>query len=229
MKKGFYLFVLAVLLFSLSACTGSSTPSPITQEIRVWQNAYSKFLKGVETYNYIDREFIIPGSYNIPPVFYLYDIDKNGIPELILITDDGNWENSSCDIFTYTSNAVIKIGNIKWNWFGSIGASDNADGLFSDDSYKGHYGHLYRYTINNDTLVEQLICEYQFRPHPDEKGYIAIYDDNGDMQSFIEDDENEYAANSPEAHELIHELQFDFFQITEENIEEVIMKFGDPN
>ena len=270
MKRRLFLFVVSAILFSLTDCVGNTThsptveltpnnehtshppspspvslsPTPTAQAAEAWQGAYAEFLQGVETYNYAVREYIVPGGYNIPPVFYLHDIDKDGIPELILIIDDGDWGSSSCDVFTYTNNTVLKIGSIKWDWFGGIGEPVNStEGLLSDASYKGHYGSLYCYTIQNGALFEQLICEYQFRPRPGEKGYVYIYDDNGNIRSVIEDEkpqreltdytdnyDNVYAENSPEFHELFSGiLWFDFYQITNEDIDEVIFRFGSQN
>jgi len=189
-----------------------------------WMDAYADFLRGVETYGYLQRDDIVPGSFDIPPVFCLYDIDQDGIPELILLTDDSNWENACCDIFTYSKNIVQQIGSVKWDWFGKIGAADPIrKGLFSDDGYKGHYGSLYYYTIQDGILVEQLVCEYQFRPKPGEKGYIRIYDDCGNIVSFHEDDEFGYAEEQTSAYtELFEWLPFCFYRITDESIQAAI-------
>jgi len=186
-----------------------------------WEDAYTEFLHGIETFGYIERDYIIPGNFYIPPVFYIYDIDQDGIPELILLSDDGNWENSCCDIFAYSNSTVQKLGSIKWDWFGEIGAPKYVmEGLFSDDSYKRHYGSIYYYTIQDGMLVEQLVCEYQFRPHPGEKGYIRIYDDSGNISSFIEDSELVYAEERiPEYEELFGWVPFCFYAITDESIQ----------
>lgn len=171
------------------------TSSINTQLEGEWQDVYAEFLRGIDTYGYVTRDYIIPGSYEIPPLFYIYDIDKNGTPELILISDNGNWENISCDVFTYINNAAQKIGSMKFNLFGAIGAPNNeTEGLFSDDSYKGHYGSLYYYTIKNDVFIEQLFCNFDSRT-------ISV---------------NE--AGYDEAYKQIEYTPFDFCQITEENI-----------
>ena len=190
-----------------------------------WQTAYADLLRKVQNFGYVEREYTIPGSFDTPPLFYLYDIDVDGIPELILLSYDGAWTEPSCNVYTYTDNSVIRVGRIIWHWFGSIGAPDDfSEGLFSDASYKGHYGSLYYYTLKNGELIEQLICKYHFRPTAEEKGYIVIYDDNGNVSSVIQDDETGYAENSPEARELLHQSWFDFYQITEENIQSAIYK-----
>ena len=198
----------------------NSIPPPGAQAVETWQEAYAEFLRGVDTY-YI-RDYIVPGSYDIPPLFCLYDIDKNGIPELILISDNGNWEDVSCDVFTYGNTAAQHTGSIKFELFGEIGAPDNTtEGLYSDNSYKGHYGKLYFYTIEDGVFIERLICEYNFRPPIDENGYIYIYDDNGMISNVIEGEVG-YVEASFETLGLPCGPMFDFYRITEENIEKVI-------
>ena len=198
-----------------------------TQSIKTWKTAYSDFLLGVETNNYIEREYIVPSDYDIPPAFYLYDIDKDGIPELILITDDGDWENACCEVFTYINDDVQKLGNMKFDWFGSFGVSGNLmTGLYCDDGYKGHYGNLYHYTIQNGVLTEKIVWEYNFRPGIGEKGYIYIYDDDGVIQRIIEDNETDYAENSSVVEEMFDGYSFfKFYQITKDNISEMIEQF----
>lgn len=169
------------------------TSSINTQIEDAWQDVYAKFLRGIDTYGYTTRDYIIPGSYEIPPLFYIYDIDQNGTPELILICDNGNWEDLSCDVFTYKNNAAQKIGSMKFNLFGAIGAPNNiTEGLFSEDTYKGDFGSLHYYTIKNDVFIEQLFCEFDSR-----------------TISGNEAGNDEYTP-------------FDFYQITEENIKESI-------
>ena len=186
-----------------------------------WQVLYAEFLQGVETYNYIEREHIIPCNYSTPPLFCLYDIDKCGTPELILISDDGKWENASCDVFSCTNDAVERIGSIKWNWFGDIGAPKyRADGLYSDDSYKGHYGILYCYTIRNNTLVEQIICEYNINPTANEKAYINIHEEDGTIHNSI----GKVYAGEKEAYTIFSVTLLEFWQITDASIDAVITR-----
>jgi hypothetical protein len=149
---------------------------PDAQSSEPWKDAYSEFLRGVETYDYRTRDYIVPGNFDIPPVFCIYDIDQDKMPELILVSDDGDWE-PYFEVFTYAKNTVNKVGSIKCDWFGQIGSPDNnSGGLFSEDSYKGHYGKLYHYTIQDGVLVERLVTEWQFRPGLGENAYAYIYE-----------------------------------------------------
>ena len=176
-------------------------------QIEDWQDAYAEYLRTVETYGYYPREYIMSGNYDVPPVFSLFDIDKNGIPELILISDNG------CEVFSYIDGAVKSIGCMAFDWFGAIGVPDNiTEGLFSDDSYKGHYGLLYYYTIEDDVLVERLCCEYNYRPAPGESNYTCIYpfDDNALPLIFTEG-----YAEYPEIYEQYKFSFLKFYQITE--------------
>jgi|GEM_PF-6527414 len=204
-----------------------------------WQHAYAELLRSVDTYDYAVRDYFVDGSHGIPPIFYLHDIDVNGIPELIFISDDGNWENASCEVFSYTEDRVVKLGSIKWDFFGTIGWFDNnLPGLISNDSYKGHYGEIYYYTIQNGILDEQLMCKYDFRTGADENDYIYLYDDNGEIQRVLEDNEN--YAEIRETDMYLHVLKkaannsdialrmiksFRFYQITDENINDIVINF----
>jgi hypothetical protein len=175
----------------------------------------------VETYGYRSRDYIVPGNFDIPPVFCIYDIDHDKMPELILVSDDGDWE-PYFDVFTYTNNTVNKVGSIKCDWFGQIGSPDNiSSGLFSADSYKGHYGKLYHYTIQDGVLVERLVCEWHLRPGPNENAYAYIYNIDGSILSSIEGDVS-YVEKSYYEYKQIRYTAFDFYKITEKNIKEVL-------
>jgi hypothetical protein len=192
----------------------------IRQDEKAWQAAYSELLICVETYNYVEREYVVPGSYSTPPIFCLYDIDKSGVPELVLISDDGNWDNPSCEVFSYIDGTAKKIGSMNWNLFGSIEAPDfRTEGLYSDDGYKGHYGSLYHYTIQNGILTERLICEYNFQPSNGKKAYVYEYDETGSVHDLTG---NVYAGEQ-EAYAVFSMKLLDFYQITDENTIEAIM------
>jgi len=252
MKNRLYLFALIASLLSLAACAGqtpyvsqppsaasvspsaaaatqtveawpyvSPSPPPV-QAMDPWQHAYLAFLQGVETYNY--ERLHRMGSFDVPPVFSLHDIDSDGIPELILISDDGTWEDLSCEVFTYTNGAVQSLGNIIWNWFGSIGApTDLTEGLLSDDSYKGHFGEEYYYTLRDGVLTEQLVCEWNFSPDTDENAYIFFYDGDG-LQCAIEGN-IAYVESRCGGYNPFESVALEFHQIRE-NVVEVLVGFG---
>jgi len=190
-----------------------------------WEAAYIEFLRGVETYGYVERDYFVPGSFGVTPAFYMYDIDNDGIPELILITDDGDWEFSSCDIFTYAGNVVSMLGSIEWDWFGSIGAPDNLnEGLLSVAGYKSLGGSLYYYTIRDGVLVEQIVYEWVLRPFPDEDAYVKTYDMNSDTWSVIEGDP-QYVEDCMRAQNQYDFTFLFFYQINEESIMEAISNY----
>jgi hypothetical protein len=191
------------------------------QSSEPWKDAYAEFLRGVETYGYRSRDYIVPGNFDIPPVFCIYDIDQDKMPELILVGDDGDWK-PYFDVFTYAKNTVNKVGSIKCDWFGQIGSPDNnSGGLFSEDSYKGHYGKLYHYTIQDGVLVERLVTEWQFRPGLGENAYAYIYNSDGSIMKSIEGDVA-YVEDSLYEYKQIKFTAFDFYQITDMNIKDVI-------
>lgn len=166
--------------------------------VQTWQDAYAEFLRENIPTSKIDRDSLIEGSdeevrfgefmaggYPTVPFFYIYDIDKNGTPELICI----DFTQDYCgDVFTFIDNSITKLGSIEFYPFGSLGIPlDKQNGLYSDVGYKGHYGEVLYYTIDNVTIVSQLALEYNNQPDvsPDKTG--VSYDfDNFDRLDFYE-------------------------------------------
>ncbi|MDR0490195.1 MAG: hypothetical protein LBH28_02970, partial [Oscillospiraceae bacterium] len=117
--------------------------------------------------------------------------------------------------------SIKRIGSIKFNLFGDIGCPANfEEGLFSDDTYKGHYGSLYYYSIKNGALVEQLFCEYNNNPASGcVFAHIFVYDKNGNSRMVSEGEEG-----YDEACKQLEYASFYFCQISEENICEIVYR-----
>ena len=167
------------------------SPSPaVTVTISAeqsWKEAYATYLRENIPTGEIDIDLLDLGSEEqmrysaflaaglpVDPFFYLYDMDNNGTPELICIRPAFDYDG---DVYTFKDNAITKLGNIKFYPFGSIGIPlDKENGLYSDVGYKGHYGEVYYYTIENDALKSQLALEYNNQPE--------ISDNSGDPYAF---------------------------------------------
>jgi len=190
----------------------------------IWIYSYFNYLMNINTNNYTNNEYVIPGNYDKLPVFCLYDIDNNEIPEIILIYDDGNWENVNCDVLSFMNDKIINLGRIKINIFGNIGAPINIDeGLFCDDTYKGHYGALYYYTIENNKLKEKIYSLYDYSASLNiEEHYSLIFMyDNPNEIKVIHNTDKKYK----EAKKLIELKSIEFYQISEKNINGSIIAF----
>ena len=125
------------------------------------------------------------GGYLTAPFFYIYDIDKNGTPELAFINPTYDY---NADVYTFTDNSIVKLGSIEFYPFGGLGIPlDKKNGLYSDVGYKGHYGKVLYYTIEDGSIVSLLALEYNNQPDvsPDKAG--PFYDfNNFDPLSFYE-------------------------------------------
>ena len=190
------------------------TPQPVINQ--KWQIAYMEFIRGhipvnkVDTVDYVYRaeEVALIGAflaagYPIDPFFYLYDIDKNGIPEIIYI-DAANKFDGDVDVYTYADNLVIKVGSIEFYPFGGLGMPLNrTDGIYSDIGYKGQNGGVYLYTMDNGILTGKLVFEYnnQSEGSQQKPGLCMAFNKSCDF------------------------AWLDYYEVTESNIQKLI--FGD--
>ena len=154
----------------------SAISQPVITPIpEAWQSAYAEFLKQNVRTEEVDFDTLVEGSdaqarymafsaggYPITPFYYLYDIDKDEVPELICIDAAKGFEG---DVYSYIDNSVIEIGSIRFYPFGGLGMPlDQTGGLYSDVGYKGHYGEIYFYTMNSGVLTGQMVLEYNNQP-----------------------------------------------------------------
>ena len=173
-------------------------PATNTPAVQTWQEAYTEFLREHIQTDGIDIDALPEGSeeqtrlgafmaggYPAGPFFYIHDIDKNGTPELVFIDPVHDYDG---DVYTFTENSITKLGSVRIYPFGGLGIPlDKQNGLYSDVGYKGNYGEVLYYTIENGTIVSQLALEYNNQPDasPDYAG--GFYDhDNFDQLDFYE-------------------------------------------
>lgn len=176
------------------------TPSPIVAS--VWQDTYARFLRENIQKNKVDVDSLadgsdkqvrfysfIAGGYPVTPFFYLYDIDKDGIPELIYVNAANGGD---ADIYSYKNKSISKLGSIKFYPFGGLGIlADKTKGLYSDIGYKEQYGEIYVYTINSGVLTEKKFLEYNNQPELSPSQHSLPYSfDNFDMLDYYETTES---------------------------------------
>lgn len=157
MKK-FVILLTFIILFSLTiiGCTESdeaqnsnntqnsgnqniSTSSNTNTQTQTWQSAYIEHLKKLPA----------PSDNLGYSTFGMRDLDKNGIPELLIIQQDSNALNAILTVYSYDSD-IYKIGdysNPKKLFLGGFRFSNNPDipGLFECWWGSGveHYGYIY--------------------------------------------------------------------------------------
>jgi len=179
------------------------------QTAQTWQDVYAEFLRENIPTGEIDIDSLDEGSeeesrlsafmaagYPIVPFFYVYDIDNNGTPELVFIDPTYDYDG---DVYTFIDNSIVKLGSIEFYPFGSLGIPlDKQIGLYSDVGYKGYYGEILYYTIENGTIVSQLALAYNNQPDVNPERTGTLYDhDNFDL--------------------------LDYYEVTEENISKVFL------
>lgn len=81
-------------------------------------------------------------------IYALYDIDKNGFPELILTTDMDR--PAECHIYTYTNNRIVDLGT-QYAQYGIYGIDENGILISGGGTGVVAYNRLY---IENNVLKE---------------------------------------------------------------------------
>jgi hypothetical protein len=172
------------------------TSSPIV--VSSWQDTYARFLReniqknkvnvGSLADGSVEQErfsSFLAGGYPVTPFFYLYDIDKDGIPELICVNAVNG---DDADLYSYKNKSISKLGSVKFYPFGGLGIlADKTEGLYSDIGYKEKHGEIYVYTINCGILTEKKFLEYnnQSELSPSQNSLSYSFD-NFDMLDYYE-------------------------------------------
>ena len=108
-----------------------------------------------------------PGEFyfNEEPIRYgLHDMDRSGVPELIIYCGSWTHSQSHCFVYTYLRGEVRLIGMIGCNWYeGDCGLEDYGSkkypGLIWSDAGTGIEFSIY-YTVKNNRIVSELVEEY---------------------------------------------------------------------
>jgi len=83
----------------------------------------------------------------------------------------------SGDLLAFWNNLAVKLGSIEFYPFGRLGKPlDKQNGLYSDVGYKGHYGEVLYYTIEDGTVASELAIEYNNQPNVSPKKPGTNYD-----------------------------------------------------
>lgn len=142
------------------------TPTPPTLD-EIWRDAYAQFLynKKPELLECIESSVSNLGGYHHLPeniremLFILYDIDRNGIPELILINSE---------VFTFSNDAIVKVGDVDSfllfspeNRLYRLNDSGEAyEGIIQlSDDWDGYA--VYHITTTNGVLKKETIYSYR--------------------------------------------------------------------
>ena len=122
--------------------TIASPPSESLENDDAWKNLYRNEL----------LRYMRSSDYTSDVMFDLYDLDGNGVPELLI--SQGAAHVSSCIIYTVYQGTLINIGN--YGVYGSVEYSQKYRLLAAQNSHMG-YWHGYYYSIAADgTMTEQF-------------------------------------------------------------------------
>lgn len=149
----------------LAGCGGAAAegPEPAGTPVRLiqaedtdWRRAYTEFLEALceeeKAVRNIDRPDYDPDSYqievdNLSREYFLCDLDRNGVPELVLRS---GWYYDDVRIFTVQSGAVTELGALSGRYM-EFYASPDEPGLIVKETPKGPV-YVYRITLEDGAL-----------------------------------------------------------------------------
>ena len=149
---------IALIVLSIILITGViSTGAPRASAAEPWQDAYAEFLRRTPPIDWMNYEN-----------FALFDLDKNGVPELIIDLHDDGYRYSAY-VYTYTyTGTLAEIGHM----YGAVGSqisipqNPNYSGLFSVTHGMGIFDKFYYYNeIINGVLTETEIAMSEYDYH----------------------------------------------------------------
>ena len=167
----------------LSGAPENPASPVVIPEGDTWEAAYRAFLEnrvcdqiGYPDYMPDGYDFSMTGDgdeltyvgYDYDPIWFtIYDLDNNGIPELILYNGMGVEAGNCCHVYTFRNRQPDYLGTIGrrdllWVW----SADRTYPGLFQTDGNMGYYLTDY-WTLRNGQLVCETIESISYYTDPD--------------------------------------------------------------
>ncbi len=178
--------IVAVMVMSLSGCTGGGTGSDqgntapsaaaseqSTSDTAGCYEAYSQVISanesGIRNYNWQTDS---SGTYTIiNKSLALCDIDNNGIPELFFFTADSNYCYAELNVYTYINGAAMKL-NYTYSDSATYQSGGKAAAFYDANAASGTKyviyksktaGHMYIYASIGDETQFYRINEYELK------------------------------------------------------------------
>ena len=148
-----------------------------------WQDAYAAFLRGDDILRLYDYDTSDLRSHLH---FYLYDMDNDGVPELILQSFRDDLGMMLVPVYTYTNNTLKDLGIIPAYDGLSIIENQNFPGIFSTRAYRS-ISHHYSSIINNQLDSIEIYSEDWFRGGADYGLTEIVYKRNDEWSKIIKD------------------------------------------
>jgi|GEM_PF-3767896 len=149
-KKLLSLFVILFIVFFLSACNGESNGGYET--IVTWQDAYFDILQEYALQLTETDEW--GNAFNN---FLIYDIDKDGVPEIIILSADNRWIWTPVSAYTFRDDLVVRL-NLSVEFMRAVaslhgfGAVNNEEGI-EVVSLSHNRIHFHRFMVYGDGIV----------------------------------------------------------------------------
>lgn len=198
MKKKVLSMVLA-LYMSLGLISMLPTPAQAAST-KDWKDAYATFLKDPKMLKLPSADYVLnyerDGGNQYVSGFSMYDIDKNGIPELIVNYKTCATINNgmSSIIYTYDSvnNVIVKV--LEDNMILYISDNPEISGLF-ENLPTGHLScEISNLTMENNKITNTIIYQYASFNKPQEtiinKALYDIYQKSKQLPSYFVTDFN---------------------------------------
>ena len=162
----------SILLFSWE---GNGDLAMTCDEAIAWLKSQLGQQTSTRTPEWIDayRQFIIKEQYltlspddfddEEPIRFALFDMDRSGVPELIIFTGHGYHAASYCMVYSYLNGKIREIGSIGcgwWDFYCGVFYFKNREfpGLLFTDAGGGYEWTEY-YTVVNNQVTDETIAE----------------------------------------------------------------------
>ncbi len=127
--------------------------------------SFIKEAKAILKVNYETHKqyFSYDNTWEIFNEYYLYDIDKDGVPEL-LVEEDTSGAGGVAYVYKYANNKLVKIGEI-YNGHSSFYTYPEANGIIDHMCRMGHEN-ITIYKIVNNSIKEESVFSGYFPDSP---------------------------------------------------------------
>ena len=144
----------------------------------VWKSVYQPFVCN-GTYRSTGEEIYFSGETHS---FSLYDMDEDGVPELLISCGSGPRANKNSNVYTIRDGRVVSLGFVP-NYLSGVYAPLNRErpGLFVEWTGQDAITGYWHYTVQNNQLKSELVMTHFARdnssPYESKTGNTTLYQD----------------------------------------------------
>ena len=142
---------------------GQATTQPASLELQSWQRVYAEFMRSDHRGD-----------------FALFDMDRDGVPELLIKTTD-DVRGYVLSIYAYRYDHIQHLGEFEgvggWLHSISIPSSNDIHGIFVDEHW-GAGSAMYLLTLQNGELFEQAVSSHMRVSANQSDSFIGVIENN---------------------------------------------------